>query len=642
MRKMNKCLTVIGVFLVLLVGCKAPPTAPQPFSLGEKEACLPLAEIDTLLWQRPDSAFALIRRFAASPEADSLDEFNTHYFHLLLAELLYKNDCAQSNRPNVIKAVDYYDGHCGPDPQSPSHRGDIAFLSARAHYINGVGYYESDSVVEACGQYLKALEVMEDNYTEKELVGKKAKFMVYTYSRLMEIFSSQYMMEPAIECGEQALLFCANEPTPSLGATRILYQIGKQYDEMNDLGMALQYYNKALEGMTSSDGRLYRDIASSKALCEYRAGAGVERPMKELRRIIKLANSEEERINRFWAVGSIWFEEQSYDSAIRYFEPLYYYEEDPSYQILAADYLRKIDDSLGYEEKTGEYVESLVGNKKSEGEGKALVSRLEDTYKSYINRKQEIQAETDKKKAVKKAIRIIIPIVVVLTLALVAFAKLRSKRLLRDRQAEAEKMMDRHKEELENKEKQHQEEMEEREKRHAEAIEIERQTHRMEQAALSGRLKRSNQEVRELKDQIKQKEELSANTETAASFIEEPICRLIMERVKEGRFKSKIDCEFYKSYALDKQQLLDLRVAADRHYNQFTLRLRKTYPKLTNTDIDYCCLYLLNLTYSDVSALMQRAYHTVVERDSKIKKTIGSENPLSVVLMDIAQSDSSI
>ena len=154
----------------------------------------------------------------------------------------------------------------------------------------------------------------------------------------------------------------------------------------------------------------------------------------------------------------------------------------------------------------------------------------------------------------------------------------------------------------------------------------------MEQAAMSGRLKRSNQELRELKDQIKQLDDLAAKTESATSFNEEPICRLILERVKEGQFKAKIDCELYKSYALDKQQLLDLRVAADLHFSKLTLRLRKTYPKLTNIDLDYCCLYLFNLTDADVSALMQRAYNTVVERDSKIQKIIGSEKPLPVTL----------
>lgn len=111
-------------------------------------------------------------------------------------------------------------------------------------------------------------------------------------------------------------------------------------------------------------------------------------------------------------------------------------------------------------------------------------------------------------------------------------------------------------------------------------LEAERQTHRMEQAAISGRLKRSNQEVRELKDQIKQLDDLAAKTEVAASFDEEPICRLIMDRVNEGQFKSKIDYIIYKDSALDKQQLLDLRLAVDCHFGQFTVRLKRPIQSL--------------------------------------------------------------
>ena len=143
------------------------------------------------MWQQPDSAFALLLQFAGSPEADSLDTFNLNYFHVLLSELLYKNNCAQSNRNELLHAVASFDSlssapnahplapgrHSGPDPESPSPYDDLPFLAARAHYIHGVGYYESDSVVPACAEYLKALEVMEDHYKEKELKGHKARFM---------------------------------------------------------------------------------------------------------------------------------------------------------------------------------------------------------------------------------------------------------------------------------------------------------------------------------------------------------------------------------------------------------------------------------------------------------------------------------
>ena len=135
---------------------------------------------------------------------------------------------------------------------------------------------------------------------------------------------------------------------------------------------------------------------------------------------------------------------------------------------------------------------------------------------------------------------------------------------------------------------------------------------------------------------------MDAKSMQAISFAEESVCRLIMDRVNDGRFKSKVDCRIYKRYALDKQHLFDLREATDRHYAQYTLRLRETYPELSNIDIDYCCLYLLNLTNADVAALMQLAYNTVVERKSKIQKIINPGKPLSIALMEIANCDISI
>ena len=124
----------------------------------------------------------------------------------------------------------------------------------------------------------------------------------------------------------------------------------------------------------------------------------------------------------------------------------------------------------------------------------------------------------------------------------------------------------------------------------------------------------------------------------AVTFNEEPVCRLIMERVNEGQFKSQMDCTAYKEYALGKEQVTALREAADRHFGQFTSRLAKAYPDLTRGDLDYCCLYLLGLSDADVAALMQRAYNTVSQRARKMKAIFGSDEPITTTLRAIAQS----
>ena len=177
----------------MLVACSQQTKVEVPEPV--EGPTLALSQIDTLMWHQPDSAFAMLQEFASSAAADSLDEFNGHYCQVLISELLYKNYYRQSNRKDLLKAVGYFDSI------------DDGFLAARAHYINGVGYAEKDSVVEACGEYLCALRTMESHYHENELLGTKACFMVCTYNRLAELFSGQFMQEPAIVCCKKALAF---------------------------------------------------------------------------------------------------------------------------------------------------------------------------------------------------------------------------------------------------------------------------------------------------------------------------------------------------------------------------------------------------------------------------------------------------
>ena len=645
-----------------------PPTTVSP----------ELSAIDSLMWCQPDSALAcLIPYFDTCCRnvkfcVSTTTTFNRQYANLLLAELLYKNDYPQTNRPALRQAVTYFDSltltlNESPSPKrliagssflecgtlSLTRNDNIVFLDARAHYINGVGCYENDSIVPACAEYLKALELMENRFDEKDLVGKRAKFLTYTYNRLTELFSDQFMMETAILYGEKALQFCMREPVSPLGASCILYQIGKQYDELEKLDKARQYYDRAHESLTNMDNLVYRDIVASKALCEYDAGGGMEQSLEELRRVIILADTDEERLNRFLTMGGIFYKERVYDSAIKYLEPVFNGSNSITSKIQTADCLHVIYECLGNGAKADEFVRFLANHKKPEGEDKALVSKLGELSKIYLNQKQEKEAEKKREAAVKKVIEIFVPVAVALALAIITMVKVRSKKLLKKQREEADRKLgeteQQHEEELrqrqaeaermlEDKEKRHQRELEERDKQLLETMEIERQAHRMEQAAISGRLKRKNEEVRELREQIKRQEELEALPKQVESFAEEPICRLIMERVKEGQFLSQMDCKIYKDYALDKDKLTALRNAADHHYNQFTMRICESYPELTRGDLDYCCLYLLGLSDADVAALMQRAYNTVNERNSKLRRIFNSEKAIGVTLQTIANS----
>ena len=654
----------------LLCACQSHDTdlveTRRATSLPTTIASPELSAIDSLMWHQPDSALACLipyfdtcRDVACNvyPEnhnGNSEDvaryvstnvAFNRHYAHLLLAELLYKNDYAQTNRPALLQAVTYFDSLVRQAPpfkwaggikKDLSQNDNLVFLAARAHYINGVGYYENDSVVEACTEYLKALELMESRFQEKDLVGKKAKFMTYTYNRLGEMFEDQYMMEAALDCYRHSYDYSVISPISLYSVSNALYRIGKQYDAKGDKDSADYNYTQALVNIPDSTNLYYRDIVSSKALLSYQMTHQTEASLTRLKQMVVLAADDDERLTRYMLIGDIYFEEGQFDSARLFLEPVFLDKNDAVSQMQAAEYLRILYDSLEEREKSDYYVHFLAVHKPMEYESDAKISSLSELYKRYLEKKQKQRFEKEKqeerRQATRKTIVVIIPILILIVFILILLIRNKHRKNILAKE-------EFHQQQLEAKEANARIKMEERDKQHMEAIEAERQAHRMEQAALSGRLKRKNEEVRELKDQIKRQDELDATPKQAETFTDEPICRLILERVKEGQFLSQIDCKIYEDNALSKEQVISLREAADHHFGLFTIRLIKAYPQLTNSDLYYCCLYLLGLSDADISALMQKAYPTVSQRSRKIKAILGNNSPLPITLRGIANND---
>ncbi len=609
---MKRVMHILNYFAVLtiMVACSQPTKveAPEPCRsvAGPTQE---LAAIDTLMWRQPDSAFAMLQEFASSAAADSLDEFNGHYCQVLISELLYKNYYRQSNRKDLLKAVGYFDSI------------DDGFLAARAHYINGVGYAEKDSVVEACGEYLCALRTMESHYPENELVGTKARFMVYTYNRLVDLFSSQYMQEPAIVCGKKALVFNNIEPVSPFNRSNLLYYIGRQYDKLSLYDSAAYYFDEALKQLPDTNNLVFRDLISAKALLFYNKGKGLEPSVNGLRRVAVQTTDEKEKLNRYLTIGCIYSEEVQFDSALVYLTPVFEDMEDAARQKIAARYLYEIFQNQGDTVKAAQFSMYITGNTTSEGESNKQVSQLNELFQQHLQWEQErADAERQGKVRVQRNRMIVATGILAVLAALTAW--LLHRRKMKEQREEANQQI-----EVER----------EAHRLESQKLEAEREAHRLEKASMSGRLKKSNQEVRELKDQIKRQEEVNAKPQQAESFADEPICRLILEQVHEGQFKAQMDCKLYKDAALSKEQVTALRDAADRHFNLFTVRLAKAYPNLTKNDLDYCCLYLLGLSDADISALMQRAYTTVNDRGRKMKAIFGAEEPLSVTLRGFAE-----
>ena len=599
--------------MVLLLGaCTSHSETRQGTSLPH--ASLPeLAAIDSLMWRQPDSALAVLQQFAASPKADSLDEFNEHYCQLLISELLYKNDYGQSNRPALQQTVRYFDSLCLCKGVARNISA-IAFLDARAHYINGVGYYERDSAVDACKEYLKALEVMESHFEEKELVGNKAIFMALTCTRLTDLYADDFLQEQALDFGKLSLKYYQKYDAQPSHIAWVLNELGFIYDIMGQLDSSDYYYSCAVDILPDTINPTYRDITTRQALLSYKKDHQPEKSLALLYRLAQLAESNHELLARYLVIGDIYYYEGHYDSAWVYLKQVYDNTSAPDSKMLATERLQEISIKNGDTLKAREYALARSQYVTAKDEDGKLHSTLTGLCQQY----EQIKQETQHRLKVQKATRrwgIVLGIVLALAVVVSVFLTLSRKRNQR---------LKTEKEDV------------------GRLLETERHAHKMQQSSLSNRLKRSNEELRELKGQIKRQDELKASLKQTESFADEPICRLIMERVNEGKFKSKMDYTFYKDYALDNDQISALHKAADRHFNQFTMRISKAYPELTRLDLDYCCLYLLGLSDSDISALMQRAYNTVNERNSKLRRVFGSENAISITLQAIANESISI
>ncbi len=562
---------IVALFLVAC-GKKVEIIEP-PFVFDNK-----LLHIDSLMQHDADSALQTLLSFRA--ERGTSFEFNDNYHSLLLSEALYKTYNPQLNRyrcetfqeTSLQDAMRYFDSLAFRYPDND----DITMLSARSHYMNGVGFYENDSIVEACKEYLHTLEIMEDHFDEKDLVGYKAKFMSLTYGRLGGLFSDQFMVAPAIDCCKKSLFYCRIEPTSKYGIAKSMSIIGKQFHEIDNKDSASYYYKQALQLLPDYDNSQYRGIISLLKLLDYQMGEDPDIALDSLKVMATKTDNYDEKLTRYLTIGCILYEEKRYDSALIYLERVFNDNNDFLSKMQAAEYLCEIyrtkDDTI----ISGPFSQFLANNALKEYDKKVKTSYVNELYQQHVKNTANKRFIKENSAARRRTAFIILPI----SALFVAIVFLITRKWGKKRIAQ-----------------------------HKEALE------------------RTEDSLSEIKMKIEFKQ-----------FIDEPISQTILDIVKEQQFKSKIDYKNYKVFALGNEQIMELRAAVDLHYENFTIRLKDKFPELSNDDIDYCCLYLLGLKDADVSALMQKEYSNVCRRNRKIRTILQTKHSITESLYNLASS----
>ena len=575
----------------LIVACEPKEKVVEPISA--------LVTIDSLMWRQRDSAFVVLQQFAASPKADSLDVFNDYYCQLLISELLFKNSYGQSNRKDLLEAVGYFDSLMANRVELKRFGGiereQIVFLDARAHYINGVGHLELGDAVQACSEYLKALEIMEEHFDDKALAGIRAMFVFYTYNRLLSLFSSQFMMDPAISCGEQALACCQKEPLLYHEIPNTYFFIGVQYDKKKEFAVANDYYEQALAGLSGINSLAYRDAVSMKALCDYQMGLGAEQSLNSIKQMLLVAEGNKERMARFVSIGAIFLEEGAYDSASCYLEPVFENATDTMLKCRIAESMRVIYDSLGYWKKSDEFMRFLVEHKRPEGESNVLVSQLEGLYKAYLSQKQERMAEAVRKKSIGRVICIVVPFALVVVLAI----------LVKNR------------------------------KRHENDLQAERLASQKEQNALRSDLQQREERLCVLKETMEQQR--IETEKMRMTFLNEEICQHILNLLHGKHITTRDPSYQHDDITLKEEDSKRLKEAVEKHYEGFDAVLLGRCSSLRQSDLTLCHLLLMGLTEREIAALRSRTYSGIKKQKDSLREKLGVDEGLTEYVFGMAK-----
>ena len=514
-------------------------------------------------------------------------KFNSCYHSLLLSEALYKTGNPQLNRFRN-ETMHYFDSLAAQYPYSD----DIVLLSARSHYMNGVGFYENDSVVEACQEYLHTLEIMENHFDVEKLTGYKAKFMGLTYNRLGELFSGQFMIEPAIYCSKKSLFYCQIEPTSKYGVAKNLNRLGMYYDMLGEKDSAYIYYKYALEALPDSNNVIFRDIITHLTIFSYyNLDINSEESIKLLKEIAGQTCNDDEKLSRFLGVGCIYYNEKQYDSAIIYLKNVFANSVNAVSKFQSAEYLYNIYQTLGDTLASSKYSSFLSENAAVQYDNMMMVSKLDKLFNDYLEQQREKLFSHNKKKS---PISVAIVCLLITSVIVLILKFLNAKKI--------------------NK------------------LEIKNREHIEEKQHLLHSIKKSEQQVFELKTELGIKH--SETELRRESLLQEPVCKKIHGMVDDLKISAR-DNYYSHNLSLSDESIRELHIAVLKHCEKFDVILLGKCPQLKQNDLLICYLLIIGLNAKQIAVLKNRTYYAIKKQIEKVEKLLKVEVSLFDYLLTI-------
>lgn len=465
---------------------------------------------------------------------------------------------------------------------------------------------------------------MENRFTEKDLVGDKARFMALTYAHLTTLFSDFYLQEQAVYLGKQALEYYQKYDAPPWHIAWVLNVIGSHYEMMDNYDSASFYYRKSLMVLADTSSLIYRDIATHLTYLSYKKGETSQVTLNQLHNLLFQTESEKEYLSRCLTIGELFYKEQQFDSAILYMNLVYDGTNSIDSKLFVAKRLQEIHLIRGDTALANSFVifRSQFANPGNQyGE---MDSKLTALCNEYEKGKQE----TLQKKKIKMLMKwgeIALAVVIVLTFILLIFHivyKKRNEYLKKETEKRLDAAIQSHKMTLEEKDFAIAEEQGK-----TESILRARE---IQHLAALGRARNTIQHLKEENNKLneQQKQELWQSKAPKGEYealMREGLCINIRQRLKKMDAFSSFDVKDYTSLALSSKELSELIHIIDKRCPEFSKRLKKLCPSLNSNDFQLCRLYLLNLSVLQVAVLLGTDYSSIRKRTNRLKEKIGNE-----------------
>ena len=172
-------------------------------------------------------------------------------------------------------------------------------------------------------------------------------------------------------------------------------------------------------------------------------------------------------------------------------------------------------------------------------------------------------------------------------------------------------------------------------------IKEEQYTHEIQQKALAGRLKQSNEALRAQKKiaiDLAKKVDVQQRLAVWGSldeFTNEAICQKIVAMLRDKTIKRDARNDTYPELQLNDTQLHALSVATEKHFPGFEKTLTDLYPKINRDGINQCLLYLLNLEDVQIAAMLSCDYSTIKKRSLKMKEAFNTKKELRQFIREL-------